>query len=796
MENKSLKQKKKVKNDEKHELNKLLSKIKIKRDFVDSSNTTDYLLNYAYDNKYFKPYFLKSVFYICFFTIVLTGSNILMFFSVIRDPALVYNYKAYDDNASTYGKVSKKSLCLCYDTNHCVNSCYKTKEECTEFFQIQKGNLSVKELKSNFGVNQNIWFESDNKVKTIFYGSLQYCSLKSALLIIACIFFVGAMLGDIILSILSDRYGLVKVNFISLCSLTVLNIVVTSFNRLSESERHKENFFSKTTGLYAVYGLFSGVLCFHTLYGTYSYVLQIYPSNFGYFLLNSQVSSYTAFSFIIAIVFSIPKDFKYYFLFVSIGYAILSFLTYFYCPELARHYSEYLMRKQKEGFFHKHTTKLLMILKTLKDSQIWLTVSEKEVDRQTLYNEEFQYKELVLYNPHNEVIIGEEVISKIDYNKELRRIQKIKTNEENQNERENKETIKHTNSNSKGKKTKKTLATRKAGSLSSNYTSSTNNLIRMNKPSKRNLYTLNQSKTSNKSKKRKRRTSEEKFKEPPQKCMSKIDLRPKYKKNKIHNMQYEINIDEDDGKDFQVNKRVKKELNVSFLEIYSRITNENSHWNSILLYIIIWLIFSYIHTGLQIRFFYDVLDPNTKILDDQVGLVVYYIIMQIVLPYITGKIAIYVSIKRIILLYLFIATICAIFPDRDNIWLESDRRKFFSSVESLLLLPNSNYLKATALIFSCTSLSFINLMTLSMPHTSYRGTFCGLCRAVSHFSNLISFYSVIVNTTQYLIIMFLGVLSILIFLTLNLGLSSEIEFKEIIDSTSYKTLKEKKYRNI
>lgn len=788
----------KKKIDKNNYLDYNLSRTKIKKDFVDITNTVDFILNYCYDNKYLDLNILNKRLVVCFIVLILSWTNILMFFSILRNPILIYNYKSYDNNSLTFSKISRKSLCICLENDTCVYSCYDDKETCKDYFNNLKGTITLTEIKNKYGFSYYIWFKAENFVNTIFYGSEKYCYVQQAINIISIFFFVGAILGDVMCSLFGDRFGKSKITFILLITNVLFNIIISSKNIFNGDDNGV--FFNQTTALYSFYGFLIGFINFPVYYFVYTYILEIFPSNYGYYKLNSIINNFLIFSTALVLVFSYIKKFAIYYYVMCVLSLVISYFYKIYCLESPRYFSEYFMKQEKEDFFYKSIKKVLMKLNITKESRNWIIADEKDLLEKEYQHEQYQFKSIVFYNPYNEVIVSNEIMSKNYYNKEMKKLM-INKNKDSEMQRKkskkNREEVNITHLNNFGKKRiKKAKKKKETNKKSINILpndikdiSNNNNKdklkTQLTKDAKKSTMTRKLSASINKNEDNK-----------DLKLFSKIDLRPKNKKSKGKDVFREYHIEEVESYD-NIETLIKRKRNLTnnnrtFKELYLRMKSIGS---ALLLYVIIWIIFSYIYIGLQIRLIYDFLNPNSYIIDKQVGVIVYYFFMSLLVTYLTGKIAVYMSIKRIILVYLLITIICCIFPDLDNIWLNNDRKFYFSN--KLTISDSSkNYLKATALVFSSSTMSFVILMTLSKPYSFLRGSFIGVCRAISHFANLISFLSVIINTTQTLIISFLGILCFIIFLTVNIGLSSEISFNEIIDSQSYKNTKEKKYKNV
>lgn len=192
--------------------------------------------------------------------------------------------------------------------------------------------------------------------------------------------------------------------------------------------------------------------------------------------------------------------------------------------------------------------------------------------------------------------------------------------------------------------------------------------------------------------------------------------------------------------------------------------------------------FAYIYFGLQIRVFYDNLNPNPDyaFLSSKIGIIIYLFTAQLIIQYVTDKIASFISIKRNIIFFIIISFICSMFPDIQNIWYDTDRIRYFGTESQKMLIESNHILKVSAMVVSGSALTLINLLTISVPYTSYRNTFFGLCRSVAHFSNLISVLFMYVNNNQMITTTFMGFLCFIVLVTANIFLDSENKIKDMI----------------
>lgn len=169
----------------------------------------------------------------------------------------------------------------------------------------------------------------------------QYCIIQNGFLFLMVFFIVGGLLGDIINSILADLYGKRKVILGLIIVLFSTSVAISSKNSIS-TESMSSYEFNSLIILIGIYGFLFGYSCFSLVSLLYTYIIEIFPSSFSYFTLNTMITTYQSFSWLFAIIFSyFLSDFTYYYIISSILSVCLFYLFWKYCTEIPRYYDEY-----------------------------------------------------------------------------------------------------------------------------------------------------------------------------------------------------------------------------------------------------------------------------------------------------------------------------------------------------------------------------------------------------------------------------------------------------------------------
>ena len=715
------------------------AKVKVKYDYQDINNNCDYLQNYLYENKYYKRFFIYQIFLIPYFGILLANTNILMFLSIIRDPIISHIHQCYNSEIKSYYDCTYKNFCICHDESKCVISCYsenKDKVICTRKFNNKVDSFDSNEnnMKDIPEVRLFLWFNKttnvvDNHRSTIFVDSYQYCSIQNGFLILMVFFILGGLLGDIINSILADLYGKRKV-ILGLIIVLLSTSVAISIKSEIYSDPTSSFAFQSLIILISIYGFLFGYSCFSLVSLLYTYIIEIFPSSFSYFTLNTMITTYQSFSWLFAIIFTyFLSDFTHFYIISSVLCVCFFYLFWRYNLEIPRFYDEYANIIEKEKIFYSMARKILYKKKNTDETDDSLPsyeIEEKDINFKTLNQADlnaYYYKELVFFDSKTK----KDIEDKEKADKKL-------------------ETINQTKEKDKKKDKEKN--------------------IQLTKKKHVDKYEYKKSKLFMES--------------------NKITMKVKNKQinnNETLNFEEEAMLIEKEGIKNKSKQQIGTIQKQSLKNLFSRMWLDESVKDKVLLYIIIWLIFAYIYFGLQIRVFYDNLNPNPDyaFLSSNIGVIVYLFASQLIIQYVTDKIASFISIKRNIIFFIIISFICSMFPDIQNIWYDTDRIRYFGTEIEKKSIESDHILKVTAMVFSGSALTLINLLTISVPYTSYRNTFFGLCRSAAHFSNLISVLFMYINNTQMITTTFMGFLCFVVLVTANIFLDSEIKIKDMIN---------------
>ena len=91
--------------------NEIKDTIRKEINYKEITSSCNNILNFLYDNKYYKKYFLLKLFIICYLSILISSASSFMFVSIIRDPVAAYNFKCYDLHTNTFYNCTYKNYC-------------------------------------------------------------------------------------------------------------------------------------------------------------------------------------------------------------------------------------------------------------------------------------------------------------------------------------------------------------------------------------------------------------------------------------------------------------------------------------------------------------------------------------------------------------------------------------------------------------------------------------------------------------------------------------------------------------
>lgn len=789
--------KKQIESITKHEI--FVKKIKIIKDQVDINAKCTFLQNYIYERKFYKKNYLIIVFLICYLGILTTNTNILIFLSSIRDPMSVYKSKCYNLITNKYFKPIYRNICICNQIENCVRTCYGEKSQCEKKFHIDD-NKNLTNLKKFKGNKVLVNFEKKDNVKSSIFTNEKYayCEIQQWIIFILIFFFLGGLFGDLIWSILADLYGK-RVVIIIISNIQLATSIFISMNNLFNTNIEK---ISEISIFFCIFGFLFGCSSFPLISLLYTYLLEIFPSTFGYYSLNTIITTYQAFSWIIALIFSFTLSdiLIFYYIFSFLGVFFVFFFIK-YCKESPRYYTERQDLSQKEKYFKEVTEMVLYKHIKNKKGEFKELIINKEMLMKSLVNQErrkekgnkdekkkkaklkpskFVFRSVIFFNSRQE---KKEKVEKEDGKN---RIFTEKSKEDEEEDKINENIIRIDKEKTILKK--KNIAKSKEFCLM--------NRIKM----KKNIRIVNQSSNYYK----KFHESNWKDTENDEEEFDKI----RKEKEKYGNQDEDYDDDDDDedfntkeiNNDNEIINKAENNKNTKELKRESQIfeSNEINPKKQITLklilysifsdekvktkfyfFMVIWLIFAYIYFGLQIKVFYDNLNNTDR--DTDYALFVYIFLLQMLIQYITDKVAVYISPEKIVFFFILISMILSIVNDIGNIFQETDEKRYFGNADEMKKVNDNDYVKATAMIFTTSALTLINLFTISVPYTLYRNTFFGTCRAISHFSNFVSVLFLLLTNTQLILISVLALMYLIMLIIANSFLNSSVAFREISD---------------
>ena len=783
--------------------------------YKDITASCNELLNFFYDNNYFKKFYLLKLFVVCFFCLLFANNNIYFFISIIRDPITAYKHSCYDIHTNSYFKCTLKNMCICEDISKCVNTYFGDEEICTKNFKSVIFNAKDRGL---IGQQFYLCFNNEERNNTIFNNVKEYCRIPNAIIRILTISFIGGVIGELFLGVLSDMYGK---RIIIMILLIIL--IINSFAIAIKHTNKDENLdliinINSIVYMYSIYG-FILFFCSYPLSGLiYTYIFENFPSKFNYFDLNFYISSNQLISYFMIYGFSNISHFKYFYWMCFATFLVLLVLFYYNCFESIRYYAEYAdFYKKKSAIDNIVSYERLFFKKEIYKSSneksfdsVLVEVDEKKVEFNKEMNKSKYYYNILL-------IYGEEIGIKInsDISNNFNLLYTFSNNKRNNktNETEIYSNNKLLTNNDEINKRIKTRKTSKNKNLI-NY----NVGIDCNKLSIKSLSNIKRNKhlrnniSDNKNgfiikKSIKNLNNNDDYNNVINKNFlkeNKLNLNNNYHDfNKINNIEKTRNITKNkyeansntgylitdnilNNKLFYKEKIIPKIKKKSFFRIVANMKLTASLKETLLLYTIIWLLYSYISFGLSVRFIIDIINKSDQIISKKPGIIPYTILMIEGIYLIQSKVALYISVKNIIFICNLIIVCLCIIPDYDNIWLDSDRSRYFGTNPDDSKLDTHSYAKLSSMIFSSLVFKILNLMTISVPYTAYRNTFFGICRCLSTFSMLISVLYLTVNKTQIITIAILGGLCIKIFFTINIFLKTNISLSELYDSETLK----------
>jgi MFS family permease len=369
--------------------------IPIKTEYIDITFSCDYIYQYMFENQIISKKFQYITTIFTYLSIFISTLTVAVFFSYILPPYDLYKYTCYDIKTDTFIQCSYRNFCICDTFTDCVIACYDNDDKvCKEKF-LSKTKLKSQKLFSskNFGDQIYIKFTQEGTNLNLFSAiETDYCLSLFYTALILCLFFTGAIIGEITMGLISDRYGKRIPILTSAIFLLIINIVMILRLLLAT--------YSTDVFPYFVFWYIIAFILGFFIYPFKSMMLKMFYENYGdtNYLhgINGLMHSYIGFVNLFYFLFKAVMHTYNYFLVFSVIYYIIFiivFLTYF--TESPRFYSERRDTAEKKKCFEKMLDKLLVIRKTdsgevekyykvfkFYDSNIEKIYHEQVVDRQ------------------------------------------------------------------------------------------------------------------------------------------------------------------------------------------------------------------------------------------------------------------------------------------------------------------------------------------------------------------------------------------------------------------------------